>query len=212
MSVAAVEFVSQDGVCLRGELRPGDSDWFVLVHDLESDLDCWSFFPSLWASELSVLAFDLRGHGGSEGRADRGDVWRDVAAALAFARSQGSAFVCVVASGQSAVGVLEAHPNDLAQAYVLVSPDPGPVGQDIANLRAPGAAKLVMFGSLDDRADSAAAALCRASIGLCTTVSFPTAEQGTSLLGSKWGTHALERVSAFVQEQRYLASEEMRRR
>jgi pimeloyl-ACP methyl ester carboxylesterase len=183
----------------------------VLVHDLGSDLDCWNAFPQLWTWGLSVLAFDLRGHGGSEGAAEPCAVARDVLAATGFARSQGAVFVSVVAAGRSAVGALAVAADELAGAYVLVSPDPNGLGIDVASLRAPRAAKMIMLGSLDERLEPAARALSRASIGLCTIVSFPTSEQGTTLLESKWGQHALERINRFVLEQSYLASEERRR-
>ena len=94
---------------------------------------------------------------------------------------------------------------------MLVSPDPNGLGIDITSLRAPRAAKMVIVGSLDDGLGSAAQALSRASIGLCTVVSFPTDDQGIALLKGKWGGHAFERMNRFVQEQRYLASDEMRR-
>jgi len=183
----------------------------VLVHDLGSDLDSWNAFPQLWAWGLSVLAFDLRGHGGSEGTPGPGSVSRDVRAATGLARSHDAAFLSVVAAGKSAVGSLAVPPDDLAGAYVLVSPDPNGIGIDVASLRAPRAAKMVILGSLDRRLETAALALSRASIGLCTVVSFPTGEQGTALLEGKWGGHAFERINRFVQEQSYLASEEMRR-
>ena len=91
MSAVPVEFVTDDGVTLRGECRGGDRDWLVLVHDLGSDLDCWDLFPELWAWPLSVLAFDLRGHGGSDGISSLSCVQCDVVAATGFARSHGSA-------------------------------------------------------------------------------------------------------------------------
>jgi pimeloyl-ACP methyl ester carboxylesterase len=216
MSATPVEIVTGDGVILRGELSAGDSaapggHWLVLVHDLGRDLDCWNPFPDLWSWGLSVLAFDLRGHGGSAGAVEPTAVPRDVSAATGFARSQAADFVSVVAVGRSAVGALAVPADDLAGAYVLVSPDPEGLGIEVANLRAPGAAKMIILGSLDERLEPAARALCRVSIGLCTIVSLPASEQGTALLDSKWGGHAFERVNRFVQEQSYLASDTMRR-
>ncbi len=211
MSAVPVEFVTADGVTLRGECRRGDRDWVVLVHDLGSDLDCWDLFPELWDWPLSVLAFDLRGHGGSDGNTSLRSVQCDVVAATGFARSHGRGFVCVVAAGKGAVNALNVPPDDLADAYVLVSPDPNDLGTDLASLRAPQAAKMVIVGSLDEGSDLTARALSSASIGPCTVVSFPTNDQGTDLLKGKWGGHAFERMNRFVQEQRYLASDEMRR-
>ena len=158
MSAVPVEFVTADGVTLRGECRRGDRDWVVLVHDLGSDLDCWNLFPELWDWPLSVLAFDLRGHGGSDGNTSLRSVQCDVVAATGFARSHGRGFVCVVAAGKGAVNALNVPPDDLADAYVLVSPDPNDLGTDLASLRAPQAAKMVIVGSLDEGSDLTARA------------------------------------------------------
>lgn len=69
-----VEFPAQDGSVLRGELHQPDgktrSGWplVVLLHGLVSSRVEWYDFPaSLAAKGWSVLAFDFRGHGESDG-------------------------------------------------------------------------------------------------------------------------------------------------
>ena len=46
---------------------PGDDTWVVLVHDVGDDIDVWRpLRVALAARGWSVLALDLRGHGGSD--------------------------------------------------------------------------------------------------------------------------------------------------
>jgi pimeloyl-ACP methyl ester carboxylesterase len=102
--IEPVEIRARDGTLLRGELRRGGADGVVLVHDHGRDLDAWRDLPEALAEEgLAVLAFDLRGHGGSDGEEVAED---DVADVVAFARANGFERVYVGAEGASAGAAL----------------------------------------------------------------------------------------------------------
>lgn len=187
----AVELAAADGVVLRGEVWGTGDDWLVLLHDAGSDLDAWRPLRGL---EGSLLALDLRGHGGSEGEWSESGAALDAGTAVAFARVEGARTVCVAAAGAAGAPALRAA--DEVDALVLLSP--GPLGGDLSELRAPGVPKLVLVGALDRRADADAAAVAASSIGPALLVSLATARQGTDLLSEP---QALEQLTAFLHEQ-----------
>ena len=198
----AVELRAADGVVLRGEVWGADDDWLVLLHDAGGDLDAWRPLAALAGDlGLSMLALDLRGHGGSEGTWDEREVRLDVEAAAAFARTEGAGTVCFAGAGVAAIALLRAAPTVAPDALVLFSP--GPLGTaGTGHLRAPGVAKLVVVGSLDPRADADAAAVRAASIGPALVVSVPTEQQGTDLLSQP---QVLDQLVYFLDEQRLAA-------
>jgi pimeloyl-ACP methyl ester carboxylesterase len=200
--VRAVEIIASGSVTLRGEAWGAGDDWLVLLHDVGADLDAWRPLAGLAGERgLSMLALDLRGHGGSEGTWDERETELDVEAADAFARSEGARIVCVAAAGTAALAALRVAPRVAPDALALFSP--GPLGAcGTADLRAPGVAKLVLVGGLDPRADADAAAIRAASIGPALAVSVPTKRQGTDLLSEP---QAVDQFVCFLDEQRWAA-------
>ena len=99
--IEAVEIPAPDGAVLRGEVQRAGPVWAVLVHDLGEDLDAWRpLRDALAARGISVLCFDLRGHGGSDGETGDGLPAGDLEAAIAFARSSGAERLVVGAAGE----------------------------------------------------------------------------------------------------------------
>ena len=104
--IEPVEFMSADGVTLlraRTTSRRAaldDPDSWIVVRDLDS---LNSLADALAPAEFSVLGFDLRGHGLSDG------IWNDeesvldvTAAAITWAQGEGAGQIMAVAAGESA--------------------------------------------------------------------------------------------------------------
>jgi pimeloyl-ACP methyl ester carboxylesterase len=172
---------------LRGELTPGGGDWIVLVHESGRDLDGWKpVVPELARLPLSVLAFDLRGHGGSDD--SPGAVDEDVQAALEFARASGARNVFVAAGGDSVAPALAA--SEAAAGFVAI----GPTSASTSTL-----SRLIVVASRDENQVAAAASL-RAGGGWAVVVNIPTAERGLDLLAGDWGTGVRSHMLVFVKD------------
>jgi pimeloyl-ACP methyl ester carboxylesterase len=206
MSFEPVELCTRDGLVLRGECRQGEPDWLVLVHDVGGDLDAWR--PLIGLAELrgwSVLALDLRGHGGSDDPWDPDACVADVVLATSEVRRRGARAVCVAGAGEGAIAALRAAAESPPEALVMLSP--GPVPEDHAgSLRAPEVSELIVVGSHSARDDADARRVAELSIGPALRVGLPTSAHGTELLAGALAQQAIEHVAAFWDEQRYLAS------
>ncbi len=206
MSFEPVELAAGDGTVLRGECWVDGADWLVLFHDLGGDLDAWRPLIGLAAVRgWSVLALDLRGHGGSDDPWDAEKCPADVALAIAEARRRGASTVCVGGAGVSAIAALRAASDTELDALVLLSPGPVPDGPR-DTLRGPGISKLVVYGSHAPADDAEAKCVADLSIGPALRVGLPTSAHGTDLLIGKLGRQVVEHIAAFWDEQRYLSS------
>jgi alpha-beta hydrolase superfamily lysophospholipase len=99
VSVQRFVFAATDGVQLYGFEAGTGSVGVVLVHESPADLCGWlPFVPSLTASGLRVLAFDLRGYGDSQfGVGAAAQAYdRDLAAAVARIRADGATHVVLM--------------------------------------------------------------------------------------------------------------------
>jgi pimeloyl-ACP methyl ester carboxylesterase len=179
--IEAVEIAARDGTLLRGELRRGGADGVVLVHDHGRDLDAWRDLPAALAEDgLAVLAFDLRGHGGSDGDEVAED---DVADVVAFARATGFERVYVGAEGASAGAALASAEE---AAFVLA---PRGVDREYA-----GRALVVL--SRDDPLEARAGELFP---GESIVISVP---EPPPLLDGAWAGNVRDYVIRFLREAR----------
>jgi alpha-beta hydrolase superfamily lysophospholipase len=112
-----VTFTASDGVGLAGRLFPaesrGSSAGVVLSHMLAADQRSWFSFAERLSSEgYTALTFDFRGFcPGGDGGCSRGDkdissIWRDVAAAAGFLRTQGVRRVALVGASMGGTASL----------------------------------------------------------------------------------------------------------
>ncbi len=200
----AVEFGGPLTPVLRGQLSGAGERWAVLVHDVGKDLDGWRELAAALAGRgLSVLAFDLPGHGASD------DPWESqlalpaVLAAVNFATTHGSRRVHLVGEGVGAIAALAAaagRSNDITSVAALSPRLVGHVAavSDVREARVP---KLILVGSLDPAADERAEAVFRGAIGPCEIGRIPVAAQGTGLLLGDLGQQAREKVLAHILRQ-----------
>jgi hypothetical protein len=113
--------------------------------------------------------------------------------------------MCVVGAGEGAVAALRAAGESGPDALVLLSPGPVPE-EHAAALRTPEIPELIVYGSHSEPDDGAARRIASLSIGPALRVGLPTSAHGTRLLVGLPAGQAIEHVSAFWDEQRYLAS------
>ena len=117
-----VTFLAADEVTLRGETIGEGAPAIVLVHESGRDLDGWgATLERLAGHGFGVLAFDLRGHGASDGDVSQAHVTMDVQAAILAASPDGGAVV-VVSAGDTAAGATAAAVHANAAGLVLISP------------------------------------------------------------------------------------------
>ena len=195
--IEAVEIPARDGRVLRGQLRRGGTDWVVLVHDLGEDLDAWrSLAPALVERKLSVLAYDLRGHGGSDGEVDSSQTAADVATVVAFARAEGAKRVYLGTAGRSTRPAIEAGAAEGCEALFALAP----VGEDLG--RTPPLAKLAIAGSRDPEQDAAGTELAR-SPGWTVVIRVPLADPGCGMLEGNWAANVRDYALTFLKQRRF---------
>lgn len=195
--VIPVEFAGPRALTLRG-LRSGEGErWAVLVHGEGRDLDGWRPLAGWLADHgLSVLAFDLPGHGASDDPWEPALALPAVMAAIGFARSESPQPVHLVGEGVGAIAALAAAAELARQvaSIVAISPYADDGVAALIEVREARAPKLILVGSLSPGSLEGAEAVFRGAIGLCEMVKFPVAVQGTDLLAGEWGVHAREKV------------------
>jgi len=191
--IEAVEIPAPDGAVLRGEVRRAGPVWAVLVHDLGEDLDAWRpLRDALGRRGVSVLCFDLRGHGGSDGEATEGLAAGDLEAAVAFARAAGAERLVVSAAGESVGPALAAAAASGADGFFALAPR----GVDFARSVLP---KLSVCGSRDPHQEAAGSAL-EGSGGWSVVVRLPLGEPGLGMLQGPWRTNVEAYVLGFVRD------------
>jgi len=187
--IEAVEIAAPDGAVLRGELRRAGPVWVVLAHAPGEDLDAWAPLPAALAAHgFAVLAFDLRGHGGSGGVVDAGRGAGDLGAAVEFARAAGAERVVVGAAGESVAPALAAAAEHGVSGFVAL----GPRGTELP--RVAGFPRLVLAASRDPDQDSAATALGRS--GQAVVIRLPVRD----VLRDSWRTNAEAYVLRFLDD------------
>ena len=191
--IEAVEISAPDGAVLRGEVRRGGRVWAVLVHDLGEDIDAWRpLRDALGARGVSVLSFDLRGHGGSDGEAAEGFVAGDLEAAIAFVRAAGAERLVVGAAGELVAPALAVVAASGGDGFFALAPR----GEAFARSAVP---KLSVCGSRDAAQEAAGSAL-EGSGGWSVVVRLPVGEPGLGMLQGPWRTNVEAYVLGFVRD------------
>jgi alpha-beta hydrolase superfamily lysophospholipase len=186
---------------LRGLRLGSDERCAILVHGEGQDLDAWGSLTGwLGTHGLCVLAFDLPGHGASDGDWEPALATESVLAAVDFARSEGAGQLHLIGAEAGGLAVLAAaaRAGHEAASVVALSPTTDERVASLTEIREARAPKLILVGSRDRDGVEEAEAVYRGAIGHCELTRFPVSARGTGLLTCDWGSHVREKVLAHV--------------
>jgi pimeloyl-ACP methyl ester carboxylesterase len=197
-----VEIHVSESLVLRGERYGEEGErWAILIHEEGRDLDAWrSLAGPLVGLGLCVLAFDLSGHGASEGPWEPRSLPRHVLAVLEYAESEGARSLYLIGAGAGATAAVVAAGEHDVQAIVALSPLAELAGVPSAAIRESRAPKLIVAGSEDPARAEEAADVYRRAIGWGVLQTPPVAAQGTQLLESEWAEHVAENTIDFLRD------------
>jgi pimeloyl-ACP methyl ester carboxylesterase len=197
-----IELLAEDGVRIAAEVERAGRYYVVLVHDLGADLDSLAPLASgLSRDSFSVVGFDFRGHGLSDGSWDAAKARLDVRAAAAWARSDGAGQVFAVGAGTGACALLDAASAGLIDAAVLLGPAAGP-GCEAGRARRWVGPKLFIAGSADPEGLAAARRVFDSCIGPRLFVQLPTPARAHALLTSACAAQALSHAVGYLAQNR----------
>lgn len=116
----AVTFPTGDGLILEGRRFGSGPSLVVLAHMRPADMESWFDFARVLAAEgYSVLAFNFRGYGDSEG--DGFDVDTDVLAAIDFADGLGAEEAFVIGASMGGTGSVTASSQRPVSGTITLS-------------------------------------------------------------------------------------------
>jgi alpha-beta hydrolase superfamily lysophospholipase len=186
--------ISVDALLLRGEHWRGSSLFAVLVHDQGEDLDSWRDIPEQLATVgASVIAFDLRGHGGSDGHPAIVHAIDDIEATVNVAREAGAEGVVVVASGTSGYAAL----GSSADAVIAITPL---VDRPTKSVSAGRPHARLVIASANEASESAVAAVQSESGRRTLVARVPVDDVGLTILDGRWGSIVASYILAFVRQ------------
>jgi pimeloyl-ACP methyl ester carboxylesterase len=121
-----VSFVTEDGITVWGTLFGEGEMAVILAHMGGTTYNQVSWYPFARLAaghRFTVLTFDFRGHGRTEGSPDQWRLIFDLRAAIEFLQSRGSErIVCMGASQGGTACLRAAVETDLAGLVVIASP------------------------------------------------------------------------------------------
>jgi pimeloyl-ACP methyl ester carboxylesterase len=194
------------GAQLRGSQWPVSDRWTLLVHDLGDGHDIDELTPLAGAvvrSGSSAVAFDLPGHGFSDGTWDPGsDPTAALGTMLGWVECQEPAKTGIVAIGAACYPALQIAQKRRVDVLVLVSPPPDPdLDAFPTRFRGAGAAKLLIYGGADSDYRATATELRKRSIGWAVSLSVGSTDQRAALLAGPLSARVQEEIELFMREQ-----------
>ncbi len=194
------------GEQLHGSQWTVNDCWTLMLHDPGDDHDSddlAALIGTVVRSGSSVVAFDLPGHGFSEG------VWtcstsfeQTIGTMLDWVEQRQPAKVGMIAVGAACYPALQIAHDRNVNILVLISPPPHVDLQAVPlRFRGAGAAKLIVFGGANEVYRATATELRQRSIGWAVSRSVGSVDQGADLLNGPHRAGVQEGIEFFLREQ-----------
>jgi dienelactone hydrolase len=219
-----VRFETSDGVKIEADYYPAavkegeKAPAAILIHMYPADRTSWKpLAPGLHKAGFAVLAYDIRGHGGSTEPADKklkeaydkrdsklfADAWKDVEAAKKWLAEQPGCDVkrmaLVGASIGCSISIDYAGRDEAVKAVVCLSPGTKYMGVDsIAHIKKCGKRAILLISPEGEY--KAVEELIKASGGKAKGEKHPGGEKehGTGMFKADYGKTVRENIVAFV--------------
>ena len=152
----AVSFTTGDGLTLDATVYPAGSDWVVLAHMLPADKTSWAELATLFQDEdYSVLAYNNRGYGASDGDREPFSLLIDAEAALEYVATQGARSVVFGgASMNGATAMTLGAGNDFDAIFLLSGVPSFPSAPDASGFL-PDVEEPILFVAAEDDGSAA---------------------------------------------------------
>ena len=220
----AARFETSDGVKIEADYYPAavkegeKAPAAILIHMYPADRTSWKpLAPGLHEAGFAVLAYDIRGHGGSTEPADKklkeaydkrdsklfADAWKDVEAAKGWLGKQPgcdvSRMALVGASVGCSIALDYAGRDEAVKAVVCLSPGTKYMGVDsITHIKKCGKRAILLISPESEY--KAVEELIKASDGAAKGEKHPGGEKehGTGMFKADYGKTVRENIVAFV--------------
>ena len=188
---AAVNFVTEDSVVIKGHLYGAGRVAVVFAHMFPNDQRAWAPFAAEVAGQgYAALTFDFRGYGETGGQQDVSRIDRDLVAAVRFLRERDYDQVVLVGASMGGTAALKvAAREDLADVIVGVVAISAPESfrglvarDDVSRISVP---VLFVASEGDDAAAQSLASLFERAGGPKDRRLFSGSAHGTELLESE---------------------------
>lgn len=197
-----VNFISNDGIKIDGRLFGESKNAVILAHMFPSDQTSWdSMARELSTKGYSVLTFDFRGYGNSQGTRDIAGIDRDEAAAVKYMRRRGTKKLFLIGASMGGTASLKQAANDNGVDGVISLSGPIEfqglsVLKEIGEIKSP----VLLIAAKDDPAGAADSAkwFFEHLRGPKEIKIFPGSEHGTAILQGRESLPAKRAVFNFL--------------
>ena len=179
-----VSLTTADGLALDATVYPGGPDWVVLAHMRPGDKTSWAELATLFQAEgYSVLAYNNRGYGASEGDREPFDLLIDATAALEYATARGArGIVFGGASMNGAAAMTLGAANDFDAIFLLSGVPSFPSAPDASDFL-PDVEEPILFVAAEDDGSAASDARSYADVApLSELIVLSAGGHGTRML------------------------------
>jgi len=180
----AVLFTTADGLALDATVYPAGSDWVVLAHMRPADKTSWIELATLFQNEdYSVLAYNNRGYGESDGDREPFDLLIDAAAALEYATAQGARGIAFGgASMNGATAMTLGAGNDFDAIFLLSGVPSFPSAPDASDFLTDVEEPILFVAAEDDGSAASDARSYADAAPLSELIVLAAGGHGTSML------------------------------